>query len=125
MARLISSSIQNLLNGISQQPDSIRLDNQGAVQENGLSDVVYGLGKRPPTEHIAKLNNLKQKIRGIYKELRQYGSPGFFETQQIFRNKVVSFSDKEKGMRVNFFSRFENVVSKIYPNSVNVSELFG
>ena len=58
MARLISSSIQNLLNGISQQPDSIRLDNQGAVQENGLSDVVYGLGKRPPTEHIAKLNNL-------------------------------------------------------------------
>ena len=56
MARLISASIQNLLNGISQQPDSVRLDNQGAIQENALSDVVYGLGKRPPTEHIAKLN---------------------------------------------------------------------
>ena len=57
MARLISASIQNLLNGISQQPDSVRLDNQGAIQENALSDVVYGLGKRPPTEHIAKLNS--------------------------------------------------------------------
>ena len=41
MARLISASIQNLLNGISQQPDSVRLDNQGAIQENALSDVVY------------------------------------------------------------------------------------
>jgi len=52
MARLVSSSIQNLLNGISQQPDTVRLPNQAAVQENGLSDVVFGLGKRPPTEHI-------------------------------------------------------------------------
>ena len=56
MARLVSSSIQNLLNGISQQPDTVRLPNQAAVQENGLSDVVFGLGKRPPTEHIAKLS---------------------------------------------------------------------
>ena len=56
MARLVSSSIQNLLNGISQQPDTVRLPNQAAIQENGLSDVVFGLGKRPPTEHIAKLS---------------------------------------------------------------------
>ena len=56
MARLVSSSIQNLLNGISQQPDTVRLPNQSAVQENGLSDVVFGLGKRPPTEHIKKLS---------------------------------------------------------------------
>ena len=56
MARLVSSSIQNLLNGISQQPDTVRLPNQANIQENGLSDVVFGLGKRPPTEHIAKLS---------------------------------------------------------------------
>ncbi len=48
-ARLISSSIPNLLNGVSQQADTVRLPNQFEIQENGLSDVVFGLGKRPPT----------------------------------------------------------------------------
>lgn len=56
-SKLISTSIPNLLNGVSQQPDTIRLSNQAEIQENGLSDVVYGLGKRPPTSHIAKLNS--------------------------------------------------------------------
>lgn len=56
-SRLISTSIPNLLNGVSQQPDTIRLPNQAEIQENGLSDVVYGLGKRPPTIHVAKLNS--------------------------------------------------------------------
>jgi hypothetical protein len=55
-ARLISNSIPNLLNGVSQQPDTVKLPNQATVQENGLSDIISGLGKRPPTEHIAKLN---------------------------------------------------------------------
>ena len=55
-ARLISNSIPNLLNGVSQQPDTVKLPNQAVLQENGLSDIITGLGKRPPTEHIAKLN---------------------------------------------------------------------
>ena len=55
-SRLISNSIPNLLNGVSQQPDTVKLPNQATVQENGLSDIISGLGKRPPTEHIAKLN---------------------------------------------------------------------
>ena len=55
-ARLISNSIPNLLNGVSQQPDTVKLPNQATIQENGLSDIISGLGKRPPTEHIAKLN---------------------------------------------------------------------
>ena len=57
MARLLSNSIPNLLNGVSQQPDTVRLANQASIQENASSDVVFGLGKRNPTEHIAKLNN--------------------------------------------------------------------
>lgn len=52
---LISESIPNLVNGVSQQPPSLRLKTQGDLQENGLSSVVDGLRKRPPTEHIAKL----------------------------------------------------------------------
>ena len=50
------NSIPNLLNGVSQQPDTVKLPNQATIQENGLSDIISGLGKRPPTEHIAKLN---------------------------------------------------------------------
>lgn len=53
---LISQSIPNLINGVSQQPPSLRLKTQAEDQVNGLSSVVEGLKKRPCTEHIAKLN---------------------------------------------------------------------
>ena len=46
---LVSKNISNLINGVSQQPPALRLETQGEVQENGLSDVVDGLKKRPPT----------------------------------------------------------------------------
>ena len=46
---LVSKNIPNLINGVSQQPPALRLETQGEVQENGLSDVVDGLKKRPPT----------------------------------------------------------------------------
>ena len=52
---LVSKSIPNLINGISQQPPALRLETQGEVQENGLSDVVDGLKKRPPTQFIKTL----------------------------------------------------------------------
>lgn len=52
---LISGSIPNLINGVSQQPSSLRLKTQAQKQVNGLSTVVDGLKKRPPTEHIKKL----------------------------------------------------------------------
>ena len=53
---LVSSTIPNLIGGISQQPASIRLKTQGSAQINGISDVVDGLQKRPGTEHIAKIS---------------------------------------------------------------------
>lgn len=55
---LVSASIPNLINGVSQQPPSLRLKTQADLQENGLSSVVSGLSKRPPTEHIASLGNI-------------------------------------------------------------------
>ena len=54
---LVSSSIPNLINGISQQPAEIRLSTQGERQVNGLSTVARGLEKRPGTEHKAKLSS--------------------------------------------------------------------
>ena len=52
---LVSKSIPNLINGVSQQPPALRLPTQGETQENGLSDVVDGLKKRPPTKFLNKL----------------------------------------------------------------------
>ncbi len=52
---LVSGSYPSLINGVSQQPPSLRLPTQGAVQENMISSLVNGLGKRNPTEHIKRL----------------------------------------------------------------------
>jgi hypothetical protein len=54
---LVSKSIPNLINGVSQQPAALRLESQGEVQENGFSDVVDGLKKRPPTKFENKLRS--------------------------------------------------------------------
>ena len=54
---LVSRTIPNLVQGVSQQPEVLRLSSQANVQENGFSSVVEGLKKRPPTNHLAKLSN--------------------------------------------------------------------
>ncbi len=54
---LITEQISNLINGVSQQPPSLRLASQCETQENGLVTIAEGLKKRPPLEFIAKLSN--------------------------------------------------------------------
>jgi hypothetical protein len=56
---LVSGSIPNLINEVSQQPAPIRLSSQCEEQINGYSSVVEGLKKRPPLEFVAKLNSLQ------------------------------------------------------------------
>jgi len=51
----ISSTVPNLINGISQQPSAFKLATQAEAQLNGVSSVVHGLLKRPPTVHRAVL----------------------------------------------------------------------
>lgn len=52
---LISTTIPNLVNGVSQQPYALRLASQCEEQINGYASVVEGLRKRPGTRHIARL----------------------------------------------------------------------
>jgi hypothetical protein len=56
---LISGSIPNLINGVSQQPAAIRLPSQCEEQINAYPSVVEGLKKRSPLEYVAKLNSLQ------------------------------------------------------------------
>ena len=55
---LISGSIPSLINGVSQQPATLRMPTQGEVQENGLSHITRGLEKRPCTEHVAEITGV-------------------------------------------------------------------
>ncbi|ANS05737.1 tail tubular protein B [uncultured phage_Deep-GF0-KM16-C193] len=52
---LIARTIPNLVQGISQQPEILRLSSQATEQINGFSSVVEGLKKRPPATYVAKL----------------------------------------------------------------------
>lgn len=53
---LINKVIPGLYNGVSQQPAGVRLDTQCEEQKNCFPLLAEGLTKRPPAEHIAKLN---------------------------------------------------------------------
>ena len=53
---LVSRTIPNLVQGVSQQPEVLRLSSQATEQINGFSSVVEGLKKRPPTNHVAKIS---------------------------------------------------------------------
>ena len=52
---LINTSVPNLIQGVSQQPDATRFAGQCEEQENALSSVAEGLKKRPNTRHIGRL----------------------------------------------------------------------
>lgn len=61
---LIEKPIPNLINGVSQQPSGIRLPSQCEEQVNALSSVVYGLQKRPGTQHLARI--LDKSLTGSF-----------------------------------------------------------
>jgi hypothetical protein len=52
---LISTSIPNLIGGVSQQPPALRTPNQCERLENAVPSAFEGLIKRPPSEHVAVL----------------------------------------------------------------------
>ena len=59
---LINHSIPNLINGVSQQSESLRLGSQAESQVNGLASVVEGLKKRTPTEFIKRMSFIALSI---------------------------------------------------------------
>lgn len=52
---LISKTLSGLFNGISQQANALRLDNQGEQQVNMDSSLVEGLSKRPNLEYLHEI----------------------------------------------------------------------
>lgn len=52
---LVSSTIPNLINGVSQQPAALRLASQAEKVINCMPSPVEGLKKRPPFQHLKRL----------------------------------------------------------------------
>ena len=50
---LLSSPVSSLINGVSQQPASLRFPSQVQAQENSYSSITSGLNKRHPSQHVA------------------------------------------------------------------------
>ena len=73
---LVSDLIPSLLNGVSQQAPTVQDKSQGTVQENGYSDPVIGLKKRPGTQHVAKLSDTSFSSAFIH-PIRRSGTETF------------------------------------------------
>jgi hypothetical protein len=56
VANLVSYTIPNLIQGISQQPDAQRDPSQGEIQINAMSSLAEGLRKREPTQAVAQVS---------------------------------------------------------------------
>lgn len=90
---LISQSIPNLINGVSQQPPSLRLNTQAELQENALSSVVTGLSKRPSTEHIADLGVISDTDKAFIHTIRR--DENEYYTLVIDTGGTIRVFDKE------------------------------
>ena len=55
---LISGTVPSLINGVSQQPATLRMNTQGESQTNALAHIARGLEKRPCTEHVAEIEDI-------------------------------------------------------------------
>lgn len=53
----VNQAIPSFINGVSQQPASVRMPSQCELLENALPTVSDGLRKRPPTAHMTRLWN--------------------------------------------------------------------
>jgi len=63
---LTTQPIVSLLNGVSQQPASLRHPSQAEAQVNCLSSLSVGLEKRPPTSHVAKIQTMPVPTEGHF-----------------------------------------------------------
>lgn len=53
---LTSKAQSNLVGGVSQQPDALRLESQCRIQDNAYGTIIEGLKKRAPTKFVANLS---------------------------------------------------------------------
>ena len=96
---LVTQTIRNLIQGVSQQPPILRHAEQLDVQINGFSTEAGGLQKRPPSRHIKKLPNIElgAKLHFINRD----ESERYFLAFTGSTLKVFDLNGNEKAVRFN------------------------
>ncbi len=97
----ISSTVPNLINGISQQPSAFKLATQAEAQLNGVSSVVHGLLKRPPTVHRAVL--AQSITTNSFTHVLDYGL-GEFYTIVVKDGEVLVYDKDGATSTVDYFT---------------------
>lgn len=111
---LINTSVSNLIQGVSQQPDSIRYAGQCDVQENALSSVIDGLQKRPSTQFVKRI------LDGI---LEEGAKVHFIERDSNERYVVIIHGDQNKTVcAFNLSTGQQATISERYRGTVISAE---
>ncbi len=113
---LISQSIPNLINGISQQTATQRNITQSELQENAQSRLVEGLTKRPPLEYSATLATSATSTSNLLVGIQRDADTAFTALFQNGDVDVHNLSGVEK--TVNFPN------GKTYLNASNPEDMF-
>lgn len=112
MANLVSSTIPNLIQGTSLQPDASRDPSQGDEQINGMSSLAEGLRKREGTECIKKVSTSSLGDVYMHQILRDSGEKYLVVIGKT-SIKVFDLDGNEKNVNVatNAFNYLSSVVS--------------
>lgn len=113
---LVQDTISGFIGGVSQQPDKLTYPNQARSLINMNPDVVSGLSKRKPSEHIAKIAEPLEVAPLIYTVTKEY------EKYQVMLDgqgiRVFDLAGEEKEVKVQSTYSYEGSIS--LQNSFNV-----
>lgn len=94
--KAIRFAVQNLIGGVSQHPNSSRLENQCEVQDNAYSSLVDGLGKRQPSEHVQWLDLQGNKDSNAFADAKYH----WIDSGENQRYLAIFHSSFTKGFAV-------------------------
>ena len=97
-SNLIRTSIPNLISGVSQQADALKLTSQAVEQINGVSSVVDGLNKRYSTNLVSVLNFNKAGSSPSYPYAFDGTNSGkaIYPKEELFYPFTIEISENEK-----------------------------
>lgn len=126
---LINTSVTNLIQGVSQQPDSVRFSGQAEEQENALPSIVDGLQKRPASEFVSSIINdaaldAEAKVHFIQRDKNERYVVIIKPRENQSGSHTVSAFNLETGAQASIKERYFGVVESVEENGTYVTATF-
>lgn len=93
---LIQETISGLVNGVSQQPHTLRLKTQGQKQVNAIGTLVKGLYKRPPTNYVDTLSGTVGDSPFVHQIKRDTNEQYIIIFTDDFHNPIIVYDKINK-----------------------------